>query len=47
MEVKVPCSVDGMYYDTFIEGGQTIGGASEYVSKLDNTDAIQKMEVIG
>jgi len=46
MEVKVPCSVDGMYYDTFVEGGKTIGGASEYVSRLDNTDAIQKMEVI-
>jgi len=46
MMVHHPTIVDGMYYETFTNGGVTIGGAKEYVSKLDNTDAIDRLEMI-
>ena len=46
MESRLPTVVDGMDYEKFIEGGKTAGGASEYVSKLDNTEAIKEMEVL-
>lgn len=46
MEIHLPTVVDGMYYETFVAGGKTEGGASEYASKLDNTEAIKKMEVV-
>ncbi len=46
MMVHDPAPVDGMYYDTFIPGDLTAGGARQYVSRLDNTDAIDRMEII-
>lgn len=46
MMVYLPTVVDGMYHQTFIEGGTTKGGAREYVSRLDNTDAIDSLEMI-
>ncbi len=46
MAIHLPTVIDGMYYDTFIEGGKTAGGASEDVSKLDNAEAIKKMEIV-
>ncbi len=46
MTVHHPTVVDGMYYETFIKGGVTSGGAKEYVSKLDNTNAIDRLEMI-
>lgn len=46
MSVHEPTVVDGMWYDSFIAGGFTSGGAREYVSKLDNTEAIDSLEMI-
>lgn len=46
MTVHYPTVVDGMYYETFVRGGTTSGCAKEYVSKLDNTDAIDRLEMI-
>ena len=46
MTIHAPTAVDGMYYDTFIPGVLTTGGARQYVSRLDNTDAIDRMEII-
>ena len=46
MSVHEPTHVDGMHYDTFTPGGLTTGGAQEYVSKLNNTQAIDRVEMI-
>lgn len=46
MSVHEPTHVDGMHYDTFKPGGLTAGGAREYVSKLNNTQAIDRVEMI-
>ena len=46
MTVRYPTVVDGMYSETFVPGGATSGGAKEYVSRLDNTDAIDRLEMI-
>lgn len=46
MSVHEPTHVDGMHYDTFTPGGLTAGGAREYVSKLNNTQAIDRVEMI-
>ncbi len=46
MTVYHPTVVDGIYYETFVKGGVTSGGAKEYVSKLDNTNAIDRLEMI-
>jgi len=35
-----------MYYEQFIPGGNTIGGAREYVSKLNNCEAIDALRII-
>ena len=44
--IHVPTSVDGMYYNNFVKGGKTETGAIEYVSKLDRTDAIDRLEIL-
>lgn len=46
MTVHIPSAVDGMHDEQFVPGGRTAGGAVEYVSKLDNTEAIDEMEII-
>ena len=46
MSVHEPTHVDGMHYDTFTPGGLTVGGARECVSKLNNTQAIDRVEMI-
>ena len=46
MSVHETTHVDGMHYDTFTPGGLTAGGAREYVSKLNNTQAIDRVEMI-
>ena len=46
LSVHEPTHVDGMHYDTFTPGGLTAGGAREYVSKLNNTQAIDRVEMI-
>ena len=46
MTAHFPTVVDGMWYATFVEGGFTSGGAREFVSKLDNTDAIESVEML-
>lgn len=46
MSVHEPTHVDGMHYDTFTPGGLTAGGAREYVSKLNNTQAIDRVEMV-
>lgn len=46
MTVHEPTIVDGMWYSKFVEGGVTSGGVKEYVSKLDNTEAIDRLEMI-
>ena len=46
MTIHDPTAVDGMYYETFIPGVLTAGGARQYVSSLDNTDSIDRMEII-
>jgi hypothetical protein len=43
---REPTAVNGMWYDSFTAGGFTSGGAREYVSKLDNTEAIDSLETI-
>ncbi len=46
MSVHYTTAVDGMYYAAFVPGGATAGGAVEYVSKLDNTAAVDLLEMI-
>lgn len=46
MSVHYTTAVDGMYYEAFVPGGATAGGATEYVSKLDNTAAVDLLEMI-
>lgn len=46
MSVHEPTHVDGMHYDTFTPGGLTAGGTRESVSKLNNTQAIDRVEMI-
>ena len=46
MTIHEPTIVDGMWYSKFVEGGLTSGGVREYVSKLDNTEAIDRLEMI-
>lgn len=46
MSVHETTHVDGMHYDTFTPGGSTAGGAREYVSKLNNSQAIDRVEMV-
>lgn len=46
MTIHEPTIVDGMWHEKFVEGGLTSGGVTEYVSKLDNTEAIDRLEMI-
>ena len=46
MSVHETTHVDGMHYDTFMPGGLTVGGAREYVSKLNNSGAIDRVEMV-
>jgi hypothetical protein len=46
MTLHLPTDVDGMYYEKFTPGGTTVGGAREYVSKLNNFQAIDHLRII-
>lgn len=46
MSLHLPTLLDGMHYPRFRAGGYTAGKAREFVSKLNNTDAIDRLEWI-
>ena len=45
MSLHVPTPVDALFQDAFKPGGRTEGGAAEYVTRLDNAQAIAGYEV--
>ena len=46
MSLHEPTGVDGMHCASYVPGGRTAGGAREYVSRLDNTQALDWMEIV-
>ena len=46
MTIHIPTAIDGMFYSGFVHGGETQGGAVEYVSRIDNSDIIDHMEIV-